>query len=291
VITGRIVILAVRRATESAETSAIVDRARSQFLKRNYRDPWRYGMLAELMERTGNWILGDLPPDGKDYWAGRFWDRAFAEEHPVLGDHYRAQKAEIADLLKTYGGDVKRVIEFACGTGEFTAAAATHTPASEITAVDISAEGLRRTAARVSHPGLNLVEADFWKVQDLGTADLVMCVDAIHHIGNPRVVLERMRSFMVPGGLFVGNLWTSDHFHELQRHRYGNVAHLRNMASFLGTAMLVRASSARLHGSAYRTRLLPSKAVESVLKSVFSEVLYISPAHHHFVAFACRSAA
>ncbi len=248
-------------------------------------------MLAELMERTGNWMLGDLPPDGKDYWAGRFWDRAAAEEHPVLGDHYRAQKAEIADLLKTHGAGVTRIIEFACGTGEFTAAAATLTTATEITVVDVSAEGLRRTAARVSHPGLQLVQDDFWTVQDLGTADLVMCVDAIHHIGNPRAVLERMRTFMVPDGLFIGNLWTSDHFHELQRNRYGSAAHLRHTAAFLGTAALVRLSAGRLHSAAYRTRLLPSKSVGPLLESVFGKVLYVSPEHHHFVAFACRLAA
>ena len=39
-------------------------------------------MLAEAMANLGIRTLGDLPPDGKKYWASRFWDWKEAEQHP-----------------------------------------------------------------------------------------------------------------------------------------------------------------------------------------------------------------
>src|SRR4029078_4205781 len=102
-------------------------------------------MLAEMMARAGNLILGDIPPQGKDYWAARFWDRDAAEANSVIGAHYAVQTQEVADLMRCYAADADRVLEFCCGTGMFTKMAADLTSAAEIVALDISAEGLERT--------------------------------------------------------------------------------------------------------------------------------------------------
>jgi SAM-dependent methyltransferase len=246
-------------------------------------------MLAELMARAGNRILGDIPPNGKDYWASRFWDRDAAEDHPMIRGHYADQTKDVSALLTKYGANVDRVLEFCCGTGLFTKLTADLTDAKEIVALDISEQGLERTRQRVDHPGLTLVHGDFWADHDLGTAPLVVCMDAIHHLGNPRDVLTRLRSFLAPGGVLVGSLWTMDNFHELQRYRYGPLPHLWQTAQFFGSAMVIRASGGRLRSDAYRTRLLPARQVEPVLRSVFDNVLFISPRHHHFTAFACRA--
>jgi len=245
-------------------------------------------MLAEMMARAGNLILGDIPPQGKDYWAARFWDRDAAEANSVIGAHYAVQTQEVADLMRCYAADADRVLEFCCGTGMFTKMAADLTSAAEIVALDISAEGLERTRARVDDPRLRLVHGDFWANHDLGTADLVMCMDAIHHLGHPRDALVRLRSFMAPGGVLIGSLWTLDNFHELQRHRYGQIAHLRETARFLGSAVAIRASGGRWRADAYRTRLLPASQVEPLLRSVFGKVLFVSAKQRHFTAFACR---
>jgi SAM-dependent methyltransferase len=245
-------------------------------------------MLAEMMARTGNLLLGDIPPNGRDYWMTRFWDRDDAEANPAIGAHYAVQSAEVAELLKTHGGDADRILEFCCGTGLFTRMAADLTPAREIVALDISQQGLERTRARVDHANLRLVHGDFWADHQLGTAPVVMCMDAIHHLGNPRDVLNRLKSFVAPGGILIGSLWTMDNFHELGRYRYGRIAHLNNTAKFFRSAVLIRVSGGRLRADHYRTRLLPQKQVEPLLRSVFDELLFISPKSHHFTAFACR---
>ena len=241
-------------------------------------------MIAELLADTGRTIIRDVPPDGRQYWAKRFWDRDTHEQHPRLRAAFLRQKDTIARFLREYAGNATRVLEIACGTGEFTRLAAELTTADQITAVDISAEGLRLTAQRVRHPNLRLVPGDFWTDLELGTADVVTCLDAIHHLGDVRAVLTRLRTFVAPGGVLIGNLWTADNFHRFQRERYGSVAHVRRTAAFLGTALLIRLSGGRLKTGAYRTQLVPSGELVEMLHEVFDTVHEVS-VEEYFTGF------
>ncbi|MFI5593966.1 class I SAM-dependent methyltransferase [Amycolatopsis sp. NPDC051758] len=241
-------------------------------------------MLAELLARSGKVLLDSVPPDGRKYWAARFWDRAAAEQHPLLREHFLSQKDTIGKYLEKYGAETGQVLEFACGTGEFTGLAATRTAAKSITALDISQQGLDIVRGRVQHEDLKLVLGDFWAEHDLGTADLVMCVDAIHHLGDVREVLQRLKTFMAPGGIFVGNLWTRDNFHDFERKRYGTFNHLRRTAGFFSTAVVIRASGGRMKTGAYRTQLLTSAEGTAILNDVFGEVLELD-VHPHFMSF------
>lgn len=245
-------------------------------------------MIAEMLARSGRTLLDGVPPDGRKYWAARFWDREGAEQHPLLREHFLRQKDTIAGYLDSYGGEVGTVLEFACGTGEFTDLAAQRTPARSITALDISEQGLERVRRRVRHDGLRLVLGDFWADHGLAPADLVLCVDAIHHLGDVRQVLTRLRSFTAPGGLFIGNLWTRDNFHDFERARYGRFNHLRRTTGFFTTALAIRASGGRLRTGAYRTQLVSSAEGTQVLRDVFGEVLAVD-VHPYFMSFVARS--
>jgi 2-polyprenyl-3-methyl-5-hydroxy-6-metoxy-1,4-benzoquinol methylase len=247
-------------------------------------------MIAELLARTGRTVIGDIPPDGREYWAARFWDRDTHEQHPLLRESFLTQKDTIARYLSTYAADAKQITEIACGTGEFTRLAAELTPAERITAVDISVEGLKRTKERVKHDDLRLVNGDFWKDLGLAQTDTVMCLDAIHHLGDVKQVLTRLRSFVQPGGTFIGNLWTLDNFHEFQRQRYGKAEHLRRTAGYLGTALIVRASGGRLKTGAYRTQLIHSDEAIKILNEVFDEVVEVT-VEDYFMGFVCKVAA
>jgi trans-aconitate methyltransferase len=244
-------------------------------------------MLAEQLVRSGSKLVAGYAPEGRNYWAARFWDRGAAERDPVLGEHYRDQKRAIADLIDHYGAGADRVLELACGTGEFTRITADLLPAAQITALDISAQGLARTRERVPDERLRLVQGDFWADHNLAPAPLVICVDAIHHIGQVGAVLDRLSTFVAPGGVLIGNLWTLDHFHELQRQRYGPVRHIARCALFLASALMIRASGGRLRTASYRTQLLPSAQVLPLLSDRFGEVLAIAP-DRFFHGFAVR---
>ena len=161
------------------------------------------------------------------------------------------------------------------------------TSAREMTAVDISAQGLEIARGRVKHDNLRLVLGDFWANLGLAPADLVVCIDAIHHLGEVGQVLERLKSFVAPGGTLVGNLSIADRYHDFGRKRYGATAHLVRTASYFGTAMLIRASGGRLKTSSYRTQLLNSYELSTILHETFSEVLDVT-VEPYFAAFACK---
>ncbi|WP_174867311.1 class I SAM-dependent DNA methyltransferase [Nocardia arthritidis] len=245
-------------------------------------------MLTELMARAGQAALRGTPPNGKDYWAARFWDRESAERHPLLGDDFLLQKETIGAYLTRYGWDRRKSIEFACGTGEFTAMTAKLTAVERMVAVDISQQGLAIARSRVDHPSAEFIHGDFWADNAIGTADLVICVDAIHHLGDVGQVLSRIRSFLEPGGIFVGNLWTADNFHEFQRRRYGAAEHLARTAMFLGTALMIKCTNGRLRTGSYRTQLRRSEETVAILHDVFDAVLEVDT-NRYFMSFVCRA--
>jgi SAM-dependent methyltransferase len=244
-------------------------------------------MIAELLARTGRAVVRDIPPDGRAYWSARFWDRDTHEQHPLLSNAFLQQKETIAGYLERHAANADRILEFACGTGEFTRLAADRTSAKQITAVDISAEGLERARERVRHDNLELVLGDFWSDLDVGRSDVVMCLDAIHHLGDVGRVLRRLRTFVAPGGTFIGNLWTADNFHNFERQRYGTAAHLRRTAAFLGTALMIRTSGGRLRTGAYRTQLVHSSEAIAILHEVFDSVLEVH-VEEYFMGFVCQ---
>ncbi|WP_203992598.1 class I SAM-dependent methyltransferase [Sphaerisporangium rufum] len=241
-----------------------------------------------MMAGAGARIVRRYPPDGAAYWSQRFWDRDTLEQVPVFGDQLQLVKKDIAALMTRHATDIGTVLEFGCGTGEFTAMAAELARPTEITALDISPQAIEIATRRVDHPALKMVCGDFWADHGLGQADMVMCVDAIHHLGNVRQVLRRLKSFLAPGAILVGNLWTIDHFHEEQRHKHGSFRHLVNCAKFLGGALMLRATNGRVRPASYRSHLLRSREVEPVLRQEFGEVLEVIPARY-FVSFVVKA--
>lgn len=245
-------------------------------------------MLAESLARAGQTLIGKTPPNGKNYWAARFWDRDAAERHPVLANAFLSQKDIIAGYLARYAGQARTSTELACGTGEFTRLTAENTGVTEMVALDISEHALANAARRVSHDNLRFIQGDFWADHDLPQTDLVVCVDAIHHLGDIRDVLRRLRSFVKPGGIFIGNVFTWDNFHEFERLRYGTLEHTWRTALFFGTALMVRLSGGRLYTGSHRTQLRPSGHTVSVLTDLFDEVLDVT-VEPYFTAFVARA--
>jgi SAM-dependent methyltransferase len=244
--------------------------------------------LTEAMARAGQNLISNTAPNGKAYWAGRFWDRDAAERHPVLAGDFLKQKDTIADYLDKYGQDAEDSIEFACGTGEFTRLTAEHTDVRSMRAIDISAQGLRIAESRVRHDNITFQQADFWNEHDFPPADLVLCIDAIHHLGHIGDVVRHIHKWVKPGGIFIGNLFTGDNFHEFERKRYGAAQHLWRTSLFFGTAVMIKVSGGRLYTGSHRTQLLPTATSEQLVRDVFPDVLEISR-DPYFTAFVARA--
>ena len=244
-------------------------------------------MLAEAMVGLGHKLIRNYPPEGRSYWAARFWDRTGVETTPGVREDLQVKQDAIASYVTRHGKDAERVLEFSCGTGAFTKSVVKLTDAPEIVAVDISAQALAIARREVTDPRLRFVQGDFWAELGLGTADVVMCINAIHHMGNVRAVLERLKTFVEPGGVVIGNVWTLDNYHEFQRRVHGPVQHLARSALFLANAVVMRATGGRVRWASYRTQLLSADQFETLLRSVAPEVLEVERTRH-FVLFAFR---
>jgi ubiquinone/menaquinone biosynthesis C-methylase UbiE len=79
--------------------------------------------------------------------------------------------------------------------------------------VDISAGGLDRARTRANalqlRPLPTLVQADLESLPLAGSQfDFALCVDALPQVHRPRLALQEIARTLVPGGLFVTNVFT-----------------------------------------------------------------------------------
>jgi SAM-dependent methyltransferase len=115
--------------------------------------------------------------------------------------------AEAAEGLRLVPGDT--LVDLACGRGSYGLEIAGRTGARLI-GVDFSAEAVRQAREQARRLG---TEADF-RIGDLaatgldaGSADAVLCVDAIHFAPRPDAAYGEIRRVLAPGGRAVLTCW------------------------------------------------------------------------------------
>ena len=118
-------------------------------------------------------------------------------------------RAEWRDELVARLPEGARVAELGCGGG--TLETRLLAERFRLTGIDLSREQLRRARARV--PEAEFVHADFTSIElEPGSLDAVVAFYSFNHV--PRDLLaplyERVRRWLVPGGLFLAALGTGD---------------------------------------------------------------------------------
>jgi SAM-dependent methyltransferase len=115
--------------------------------------------------------------------------------------------AEVAAALRLSAGET--LLDLACGRGCYGMEIAARTGA-RLTGVDFSAEALRQAREQARRTGRT---ADF-RIGDLtatgldaGSADAVLCVDAIQFAGEQDAAFRELRRVLVPGGRVVLTCW------------------------------------------------------------------------------------
>ncbi|MEV0124338.1 class I SAM-dependent methyltransferase [Streptomyces sp. NPDC050703] len=145
---------------------------------------------------------GHVPPAGPG--AGDVGDQAglLDLEADVFAEHIASVTAWLP-----VGSAPRHIVDLGCGTGAGTFALLARWPEARITAVDASAEHLRRLREKACERGLedrvHTVRADLdapWP--DLGTPDLVWASASLHHMAEPDRTLRRVHELLAPGGLF-----------------------------------------------------------------------------------------
>jgi trans-aconitate methyltransferase len=235
-------------------------------------------MFAEAVVKWSHKLIRGYPPTAGAHWAAKAWDRSKYEVAPRVGPDLRAKKDRIGDLIAEYSKGADRIIEFACGTGTHTESSLKRSDVPEITLVDISADALEIVKKKFNNdPRLKTVHGDFWTDLGIGTADVVMCINAIHHIGDVRQVITRLTDYVNPGGVLIGTVLTMDNFHEFQRDVHGTIRHAARSAFFLANAVAMRLTSGKVRTHAYRSQLLYETQFESILRELApGRILHLS---------------
>ncbi|MGW6026765.1 class I SAM-dependent methyltransferase [Streptomyces sp. NPDC055099] len=106
----------------------------------------------------------------------------------------------------------RHIVDLGCGTGAGTFALLARFPEAELTAVDASADHLRRLRAKAEELGLSdrvrTVAADLdadWPDlgrPGLGRPELVWASASMHHMADPDRALRMVHDLLAPGGLF-----------------------------------------------------------------------------------------
>jgi trans-aconitate methyltransferase len=101
----------------------------------------------------------------------------------------------------------RQIVDLGCGTGAGTFALLARFPEAHVTAVDSSADLLRRLRekahAHAVADRVRTVQADLdatWP--ELGEPDLVWASASLHHMTDPDRILRQVRDTLGPGGLF-----------------------------------------------------------------------------------------
>lgn len=112
-------------------------------------------------------------------------------------------EAERGVLFQELIGTGKRVLDLGCRDGTLTRHFAT---GNEVVGADVDSHALSVAAETL---GIRTVQFDFnageWPVE-AASFDVVVAAEVLEHLFHPERVLERIRSVLRPGGLFVGSV-------------------------------------------------------------------------------------
>lgn len=134
-----------------------------------------------------------------------FWNMRSRTYDQQSGEEYaQAYEKTVSNTLNYLSGD-DRVLEFACGTGITTVAIAPHV--AFVRAIDISDQMVGKAREKIQALGLSNVELSqtdlFDPCLEEGSFDAVTAFNVLLYVENRAEVLERIRSLLKPGGMFL----------------------------------------------------------------------------------------
>ncbi len=252
------------------------------------------------------------------HWRRRIWDGERAERHPRLGAAYRCEHAGVADLLQAavsetyFASDIEERskavigIDVGCGTGRYSRELL-RVGVAHVVCVDVNPRSLAVLASRIDDPSrVTVIEGDVLETATresieqginravsslLGEVNgarsvrrIVVCCDAIHHLGRPREVLAVLRQLAGPAGMVVGDVWTLDRFHEFQLLRRSRIEAALGATRFV-IAATVNAVVKRPLLHAARSVLLPANMIIEEIIEVFGVDRTFATADRYWVRF------
>lgn len=143
-----------------------------------------------------------------------FFDRIAELYEEFAATHAHFYLPWLSAQIPTHLGPDGRAVDLGCGSGRFTTLLADRY--SDVLAVDISERGLSLARVLRRHPHIRYEHRSLLDVtpeQD-GQFDLVLSVNALHHVGDPDAALAQVAGLVAPGGraVLVDIVATSRHY-------------------------------------------------------------------------------
>jgi SAM-dependent methyltransferase/Tfp pilus assembly protein PilF len=151
------------------------------------------------------------------------WDRWEVEEKEFKNKetHIRQRELTVEELRKQPIREM-RVLDLCCGTGKITDELLSLSNVKELVAVDVNPKALSmlrnsldRDPDRDSKTKkLRVIEADIMAdgaLDSIGTFDVIVCIDALHHLWSLPIALSKIAKLLKADGLLVGNCLAKEH--------------------------------------------------------------------------------
>lgn len=132
----------------------------------------------------------------------RFYEGMYADQPEGEGDHRSLGYIEshLRAIIRRRKPEGGRLFEVGCGYGRFLEAM--RGPEWSLAGIEISAEALAHARRRA--PDAQLAQSTFEDAPDPGELqDCVVLIAVLEHVKNPRATLERLATWLKPGGLLV----------------------------------------------------------------------------------------
>lgn len=150
-----------------------------------------------------------LPKGVEKYWANNVWDRTLFEGSP-LGKYFKRQRTLLKKYVLKYRPD--SVLILCCGVGVETQMIENMSFVKKIVAIDINKKSCELARKRVKTKKVTIVNGNVYKVRYQEAFDMVVCIDALHHLGNQELILENVYRALKTNGLFVGDYFGEEKF-------------------------------------------------------------------------------
>lgn len=122
----------------------------------------------------------------------RFWNEWNRGREKTLGDVSQDQQAQLDAWLKERSG--LRILDVGCGAGWTVRSLLRY---GSVVGTDLADDVVQRAQERI--PDAKFVAGDFMKL-DLGTHDVVVCLEVLSHVADQPAFVAKLASHLVPGG-------------------------------------------------------------------------------------------
>lgn len=168
--------------------------------------------VADALVVAGGWLIRDRFVQPVAHWRNRTWDGFRAESHDALGAAYVEERAAIGGWIKNFAPKTC-VLDVGAGTGRYSMDAA-DAGAAHVTALDVSQSALDEISRRAADADVGHIirvrVGDFWSAESTCWCgrqfDVVMCMDAIHHLGRLPEVIARLHQLAGRRGAVIGDV-------------------------------------------------------------------------------------